>query len=332
MKSPYCTGLKRKIKAERYNKAMSELSREIFTENLPVFLNYLAVNRNLSTHTLSAYEGDLALFTTWLQTQPEVLSAAVLKRLPSDFISHLSRQELARTTVARKMSALKTYLKFLMKERYLPDHAVSLSFHRPKPQRKLPAFLLENDIQKLLDTAAQQPDSPLQRRNLAIIHLLFTSGIRISELTALNMEDMDTDQLELRIRGKGGRERMAFFSVAALASLKRYLAVWSELSDDASKATSPVFLNYNGARLNVRSIRRMLSETAELSGLEKPIHPHLFRHSFATHLLNKGIDLRVVQELLGHVSIRSTQIYTHVSTERLRKAYLQAHPRAHAEA
>jgi len=311
---------------------MNALSLDVFTENLPVFLNYLAVNRNLSPHTLRAYEGDLTLFLDWLQTQPEALETAVLKRLPSEFVSHLSRQNLARTSVARKISALKTYLKFLMKERYLPEHAMSLTFHRPKPQRRLPSFLLEEDIQILLDTVAKQPDSTLQRRNLAIIHLLFTSGIRISELTALNFEDMDTDQLELRIRGKGGRERMAFFSASALASIKRYREVWSDLSEASKKATSPVFLNYNGQRLNVRSIRRILNETAELAGLGKTIHPHLFRHSFATHLLNRGIDLRVVQELLGHVSIRSTQIYTHVSTERLRKAYLQAHPRARLEA
>ncbi len=314
---------------------MSDVTRAVFEDNLPVFLNYLAVNRNLSAHTLRAYEGDLSVFLTWIGKQTEdSYPPARLKRLPTEFITYLNQQTLARTSVARKMSALKTFMKFLMKERYLPDHAVLLNFHRPKPQRKLPQFLLAPEIQTLVDTAGAQPDSPLNRRNLAILQLLFTAGIRISELTALNREDIDFDQLEMRIRGKGGRERIAFFSTSALAALKRYLSVWEELSESGRppKAMDPIFINYKGQRLNVRSIRRMLNDMANWAGLDKPIHPHLFRHSFATHLLNKGVDLRVVQELLGHVSIRSTQVYTHVSTERLRKAYLQAHPRANVKA
>lgn len=307
-----------------------------FSEGLAAFLNYVAVTRNLSIHTLRAYQGDLDGFFNWLPNYLDEFSEAqtehtLFLELPGRYISHLSSQGLSKTSIARKGSALKTFFKFLMKERYFEEGALPILFHRPKQGKRLPEFLSSDEIQQLLDTIAKEPHSPLRLRNLAIINTLFSSGIRIGELASLNWEHVNWEQAELRIRGKGGRERIAFVSKQGMQALEAYGAAWSTLSEKQPQPGSPLFLNRDGDRLNVRSIRRMLSEFGQAAQISKPLHPHLFRHSFATHLLNHGVDLRFVQELLGHVSIRSTQIYTHVSTERLKRAYLKAHPRASEE-
>jgi integrase/recombinase XerC len=184
-------------------------------------------------------------------------------------------------------------------------------------------------VEQLLAALESAPASPLRARNRAIIEMLFSSGIRVGELAALNYGDVSFEQAELRIMGKGGRERISFVSQRALQALQLYCNEWAGIAQGRQpQAEDPLFLNYDGKRLNVRSIRRLLVETGEAAKLTKSLHPHIFRHSFATHLLNHGVDLRIVQELLGHISIRSTQIYTHVSTERLKRAYLKAHPRA----
>lgn len=307
-----------------------------FAEGLTAFLNHLSVSRNLSPHTLRAYQADLAMFLEWLPNYQAAIGPSnsehtLFLELPSRFIGHLNSLKLSKTSITRKGSSLKTFFKFLMKERYFEEGVLPILFHRPKQPRRLPEFLSADEIQQLIQAIEKEPLSPLRSRNLAIIHTLFSSGIRIGELTALNWEHINWEQAELRIQGKGGRERLSFVSQTALQALRSYSKAWSMLSEKKQQPESPFFLNRDGDRLNVRSIRRMLSEFGEHAGLTKALHPHVFRHSFATHLLNHGVDLRFVQELLGHISIRSTQIYTHVSTERLKRAYLQAHPRAHSE-
>jgi integrase/recombinase XerC len=244
------------------------------------------------------------------------------------YIAYLSGRGLSKSSIARKGSSLKTFFKFLMKERYFSDNSLPIVFHRPKLLRKLPDFLSADEIECLLRAVDADPDSPLKARNRAMIEILFSSGIRVGELTMLDLGDVNWEQAELLIQGKGGRERIAFISQRALDALQAYRAVWEDLTDAPAMQTSPLFLNKDGQRLNVRSVRRFLVALGNDAQLSKPLHPHVFRHSFATHLLNHGVDLRVVQELLGHISIRSTQIYTHVSTERLKRAYLKAHPRA----
>ena len=247
--------------------------------------------------------------------------------LPARFVSHLSRRGLSKTSIARKLSFLKTFFKYLMKERFVDEGALPMAFHRPKLGKRLPAFLSRAEVDRLLASIARQPESPLRARNLAIIHVLFSSGIRVGELVRLDMEHLGMEQCELRVYGKGARERISFISKTALAALVDYLNTWPELAGRAPGPSDPLFLNADGGRLTVRSVGRMLDATGEEAGMEKSLHPHIFRHSFATHLLNNGVDLRVVQELLGHASIRSTQVYTHLGTERLRAAYLKAHPR-----
>jgi len=327
-----------------------------FEEATDPFFNHLAFSRAMSPHTLRAYRKDIDEFKLWFdqwqQTVPDLSdahlswdspspsSAPLLDALPGALASYWDARKLSRASIARKIAALKTFFKFLMKDGYCPLNTLPLTFYRPKAARLLPDFLTATDVDRLV--SATQADADFGLRNRGIIQLLFSAGLRIHELTSLNMEDIQWDMGpqsgELRIRGKGNRERVAFMSPQALTTLSQYKAeCWPHLSTPSTKGktniatpnpTDPVFLNYRGTRLTPRSVARLLNETAQATGLEKPIHPHLFRHSFATHLLNYGVDLRVVQELLGHVSIRSTQIYTHVSMERLKKAYLKAHPRA----
>lgn len=313
-----------------------------FDEGVSAFYAYLDVTRNLSPHTLRAYQSDISEFLQWLPGlvsermserasavgSDTLLETMRLQELPSMYIAYLSGRGLSKSSIARKGSSLKTFFKFLMKERYFSDNSLPIVFHRPKLLRKLPDFLSADEIERLLQVVEADPDSPLKARNRAIIEILFSSGIRVGELTLLDLGHVNWEHAELLIKGKGGRERIAFISQRALDALQAYRAVWEELTEEPAMQESPLFLNKDGGRLNVRSVRRLLVDLGNVAGLTKPLHPHVFRHSFATHLLNHGVDLRVVQELLGHISIRSTQIYTHVSTERLKRAYLKAHPRA----
>lgn len=308
------------------------LPASVFQDGFQPFLDYLVVNRNLSPNTLRAYKKDIEEWCGWTQDQAgkDGVIEIDTRDLPARYVSYLSSRDLSRTSLARKISSLKLFFKYMMKERFVPDGTLPLGFHRPKLAKKLPEFLTQEDVQKLLKSVeSTDPNDILSLRNQTILYILFTSGIRVSELVALNMEDIIWDHAEMRVKGKGRRERISFISQKALASLRKYLNQWKTLAKGKDpEPNSPVFLNHLGTRLNVRSVRRILDDIGKVAGIEKPMNPHVFRHTFATHLLNKGIDLRVVQELLGHVSIRSTQIYTHLSTERLKQAYMKAHPRA----
>jgi integrase/recombinase XerC len=332
-----------------------------FEESRAFFLGYLEMNRHLSRHTLRAYGNDLSDFCLWLEkalpkafeekncAKQSLQESTALKELPENYIHTLMSQGLSRQSIARKASCLKTFFKFLVKEGIFESTELTLSFQRPKLRKRLPHFLSWKDIQALLLSQDERGNTDpnalfletLTTRNKAIVLLLFTSGMRVSELVGLNITDVDWDTAELRVLGKGDRERICFMSPEALTVLQQYLALRPGLVPsvkESSKEKSTLikrqfsedalFLNHRGSRLSARSVDRFLKGWGEKAGMQHVLHPHLFRHSFATHLLNQGVDLRIVQELLGHVSIRSTQIYTHVTTERLRKAYLEAHPRA----
>ena len=309
---------------------------ERFTEGAEAFCNYLAVNRGLSAHTLRAYQNDLRDFQEWLATYLTEFpnpspseTAALFIGMPSRYVGALGSRGLSKSSIARKASSLKTFFKYLMKERYFDEHALPVIFHRPKLPRRLPAFLSANEVDAILEAAGRHPDPVLAARNRAIVEVLFSSGIRVGELAALNVEHVNHEQAELLIQGKGGRQRIAFLSNKALEALQHYRRTWRQATlARTPQPDAPLILNAQGDRLDVRAVRTILLKAGRDAGIDKPLHPHVFRHSFATHLLNHGVDLRIVQELLGHVSIRSTQIYTHVSTERLRSAYLSAHPRA----
>lgn len=311
---------------------------EQFRIGSDAFLVHLEIARNVSGNTLRAYNKDVSCFMDWLPHftfQAPLLvhqQNNALHEIPPGYLQHLNSQQLAKSSIARKISSLKTLFKFLMKERYFDDHSLPITFHRPKLLRTLPHFLSQEEIERLATAAHQKSSKKLFRyRNQAIVQMLFSSGIRVGELCLLDFSHLNLEQGELRVQGKGNRERLAFISPKTIRTLQKYRHDWSILAkQDTPQFNSPLFINCYGKRLNVRSVRRILANLATISGLQKAVYPHVFRHSFATHLLNHGVDLRVVQELLGHVSIRSTQIYTHVSTERLKQAYLKAHPRAQA--
>ena len=299
------------------------------------FLSYLEVQRQLSRHTLRAYQNDSLDFMLWVMQNFPMQSPTktTLRDLPAQYQGYLARQTLSRSSLARKSSSLRSFLKYVMKEEFYPLSTFNLRFHQPRLPQSLPRFLSKAQIDELIE-AAPRLEKTLYAglRNQLILKLLFSSGIRVSELVGLDLNAINHEEGELRVVGKGNRERIAFCSADFLEHLACFLplreALLETLSSAKSKKQNALFLNQRGQRLSDRSVHRFLADLGKAMGLEEPLHPHMFRHSFATHLLNHGVELRLVQELLGHVSIRSTQIYTHISTDRLRHAYLQAHPRA----
>lgn len=305
-----------------------------FAEGREEFLTSLSLQRDLSPNTLRAYGKDLEGFLAWLSDKDLTEDPDALKRLPSGFTQHLQEQELSKSSIARKLSALKMFFKFLLKERIFELGELSLQFHGPKQLKKLPEFLTPEELTRMKQAVmAGFPDwralEPIALRNLLMLEFLFSSGVRVAELVQTKVGDISPDDGELLVLGKGRKERITFVSAEAIGYLSVYLAqAFPALKGAAATAGDTLFLNYAGTPLSARSVHRTLCGLASDAGISKPISPHTFRHSFATHLLNHGVDLRVVQELLGHVSIRTTQIYTHVTTERLKRAYLQAHPRA----
>jgi len=300
-----------------------------------VFLDHLSLQRNLSGNTSRAYQNDLDGFLTWLETQSlDFTQPDTLRRLPGQYSQSLHQSHLAKSSIARKLSALKMFFRFLIREQYFQLGELNLQFFGPKQSKKLPVFLTVQELERMKQAVMQNAGhwealNPIDLRNLLMLEFLFSSGLRVAELVQARVGDVLLEEGEVRIIGKGRKERISFISHTAITYLKRYLATaFPELKGRSAIMEDAIFLNFRGKPLTTRSVHRLLCQMAEDAELVQQISPHTFRHSFATHLLNHGVDLRVVQELLGHASIRTTQIYTHVTTERLKKAYLKAHPRA----
>ncbi|MNR89055.1 Tyrosine recombinase XerD [compost metagenome] len=283
-----------------------------------VFSLYLEIERNLSPHSIRAYRQDLDMFHAFLADQPlDKVDYRTLRR----FLGHLKQEGYERSTIARRMATLRTYFRFLARERMIAGNP-TLGLQSPKLNRKLPNFLDWEELQRLL---ASPDESPRGLRDRALLELLYATGMRVSEIADLSLRQLNWEEAEIRVVGKGSKERMVLMSEEAMHHLRRYLDTGRpELRPEA---TDKLFLNRSGKPLTSRSIDRMLKAYARRAGIAKAISPHTLRHTFATHLLEGGADLRVVQELLGHASLSTTQIYTHVSQERLRQVYQQAHPR-----
>ena len=292
-------------------------------KTLEKFLAYLKVEKNYSAHTLTSYTHDLREFYKFLgERRIESMEILALRQ----YLALLRNDNLSKRTVARRMAVLRSYFKFLTREGYLKKNPMGL-LRTPKLEKKLPMVLDENEISRLIDS----PDEDVAgRRDRAILETLYSTGMRVSELVQLNLETIDFIGGSCRVMGKGGKERLCPIGDRALRSIREYLS----LRNRSVKKKDPPFLflnhspNHEGSRLTDRSVRRILDKYIERTCRRENISPHTLRHSFATHLLNRGADLRSVQELLGHANLSTTQIYTHVSSQRLKEAYDKAHPRA----
>jgi integrase/recombinase XerC len=297
-------------------------------ETLAEFLRHLALEKNASPHTVKSYREDLTQALDFFRTRLGQVNPAperLTPRLFRAYLAWLHEQGYAKTTVARRVSAVRSWCRFLCRQGTLSNNPAD-SLRGPRQDKKLPHFLGLADIMRLLE--APPADSPLGLRDRAILEVLYSAGLRVSELTGLNLEDVDFAEGLATVRGKGKRERLALLGPPALAALQRWLdgrtavlAVWE-------RPPPALFLNRHGSRLTSRSVGRLLEKYLKQAGLDPRTSPHTLRHSFATHLLDNGADIRSVQELLGHRSLSTTQIYTHVTTHRLQESYDKAHPRA----
>ena len=288
------------------------------------FLHQLAATRGASVHTLRAYRGDLAEFCTWCKKRGIEEPEAVTPRIVRSFLAFLDERSLSRTSVQRKLSAVRSFFKHLVREGRITTHP-ALGLRQRRATRNLPGCLELSEIEALLD--APDISKASGRRDRAILELMYSAGTRSSETVGLERTDLDLGRGVARVRGKGRKERMAPIGSFASEALKAYLQD-PERPRPKPSAAQAVFLNQRGGRLTTRSIGRIVEQCAQRAVLRRPATPHTLRHSFATHLLDRGADLRSVQELLGHAHLVTTQIYTHISIEGLRKIYEKAHPRA----
>jgi integrase/recombinase XerC len=291
------------------------------------FLQYLSVERGASPHTLKGYREDLHALAEYLADgdgrtpSPGSITTNELR----GFLSALHDAGYAKTSISRRLASVRSFMKFGQREGWAKSNPAK-ALRNPRKSRKLPHFLTSDEVGKLL--AAPTGDSAAAVRDRAILETLYSAGLRVSELVGLADGDLDFAAGIVRIRGKGKRERLAPIGSYASRALKRWLEKRALSPREKTGREAPVFTNKFGTRLTTRSVARMLEKCLKETGLDSRTSPHTLRHSFATHLLDRGADIRSVQELLGHKSLVTTQIYTHVSTANLRAAYEKAHPRA----
>ena len=305
---------------------LSTLSR-INHVDITGFLNYLATERNMSDHTVRNYGVDLAQFLNHLTDteQNDAFPEQVTHLMIRGFMADLGEKGVSRQTVARKIAALRSFYKYLQRDGRVNINPARI-VHTPKLEKKIPTYLTVTMMEKLL--AAPEAGSFAGARDKAILELIYSAGLRSFELVGLDHSDIDLERRVLRLKGKGMKERINPVGRYAIAALEEYLRQKDCHPDRQRFDSEAVFLNFRGQRLTTRSVRRMLSHYANVAGLPGDVSPHTLRHSFATHLLQRGADLRVVQELLGHENISTTQIYTHITANEMQRIYAESHPRA----
>lgn len=292
---------------------------------LDQFLRYLAIEKNASEHTLINYRRDIEDFYLFMRQQGILSIAAVSYADVRIYLTGLFERNLARKTISRKVSSLRSFFKYNVREEMVTQNPFAL-VSLPKQHQRLPKFLYEKELAKLF--VVEDLTTPLGQRNQAILELLYATGIRVSECTALELIHLDLTMGHALIFGKGRKERYVPIGSYAQSALERYLNNGRKELLKSDKSQNFVFLNHRGGRLTDRSVRTILNKMVEKASLTNKISPHVLRHTFATHLLDRGADLRAVQELLGHNELATTQIYTHVTKERLRESYMNHHPRA----
>lgn len=295
------------------------------------FQVYLEVERNVSVHTQKAYIADIQEFTRFLHSNSFIKKTdEIIKMEPETiraYLGYLYRQKVKKVTVNRKVSSLRAFYKYALRTGKIKNNPAEM-IQTPKAEKYMPTFLSVDETFQLLD--AQGGKSSLDLRSRAMMELFYSSGLRLSELAGLDVIDIDFNQELVKVRGKGKKERIVPVGRRALKAVKEYLEKTGELrrNMDVNIFKKPLFLNAQGKRITTRSIARIVNEAASKSGIGRKISPHALRHSFATHLLNAGADLRSIQELLGHESLSTTQKYTAVNINRMMEIYDKAHPRA----
>lgn len=288
---------------------------------LQLFLDYLKYQKNSSEHTISAYSHDIIEFQNFCDEKNIDITRVEYLTL-RNYLGYLHKK-ISKRSIARKLASLRSFYKFLVKYGYCKENPANL-ISTPKQDKKLPSFLDTNAICELLNIPDE--NTPLGIRDKAILELLYATGMRVSEIVSLNIFDIDHNSDEIKIMGKGKKERIVLMGKFAQDAIKKYILTgYPKLQ---KKPGGALFLNKNGERLSARSIQRIVEKYIKILGEKKNITPHSLRHSFATHLLERGADLRTVQELLGHSSLSTTQIYTHLTKERLKQVYDKYHPRA----
>lgn len=296
-------------------------------QDLEDFKSYIIAEKNFSKHTAKAYCSDILSFLVWMDEQScEDINFSKVR----EYLHFIQKFNYKKTTIARKIASLRTFYKYLYRERKV-DSNPAMNLTNPKRPKSLPKFLTPDEVEQILNNT--KIETPAGYRNRTILELLWATGMRISELSGLNFGDLNLEHNEIKVFGKGSKERIILVTDRAKSFLERYIESARDLIPKGfpvpdKSEDSPVFINNTGYRLQTRTVRNVINEVVEKINLPKHVTPHMFRHSFATHLIENGADLRVVQELLGHASISNTQIYTHVSTQHLKDVYNETHPRA----
>lgn len=300
-------------------------------EELRNYLSYLKAQRNLAPNTISSYEKDLQHFLDFTYEQLDFLGKSqnleeINKYLVRDYLNFLTREGYARASLTRRLASIRGFSRYLFKHELITQD-FSLKIHTPRQKKALPEILTMDEIQRYLREDSPGKSLVLQKRNKAIFEVLYGTGIRLAELVSLDLQDWDHSNQYLRVMGKGRKERIVPIGEYALESVHKYCQTYRPqlLKDEQQKA---LFLNNRGGRLSPRGVQYILEQYTLHLQIHKKISPHTFRHTFATHLLEHGADLRSIQELLGHSSLATTQIYTKVSTAHLKSVYNRSHPRA----
>jgi len=290
---------------------------------LSEFLDFLRYERNASAHTISGYRRDLTQFIGYIEERGGSLRKVDNVQIRG-FLAQLHERKLKKSSAARKLAAIRSFFRFAVMRKWVAENPAKV-VATPKQEKRVPSFLSEEEMAGFLDVPPS--GEPLHLRDRAILELLYASGIRVSELVSINLEDANLGERLVRVRGKGKKERLVPFGRPAGERLSAYLRVRPGLVE-GNIGEKALFLNYQGRRLSARSVERIVDKYIRLTAVRRKISPHSLRHSFASHLLGRGADLRVIQELLGHESLATTQKYTHLNLGQLMDVYRKSHPRS----
>jgi tyrosine recombinase XerC len=290
---------------------------------IEAFIDYLRYERNASPHTIDAYRRNLLQFHEFVK-KAGVSFARIDNRVIRSFLAHLYKKQEKKSTIARKLAVLRSFFQFCIQKKWTKDNPAKV-VSTPKQEKLVPSFLSEDEMTVLLELPGT--GKPLDWRDKALLELLYATGLRVSELVGLDLMDINFEERLLRVRGKGKKERLVPYGRVSEKSLRLYLDRRSLIAQGRVDAAA-VFLNYRGQRLSTRSVQRIVRSYIRETALKRRISPHSLRHSFASHLLSRGADLRAIQELLGHASLATTQKYTHLDLKHLLEVYKKSHPRS----